>query len=97
MKFGFIGTGNMAGALVRALAKQSGSIALANRTPAKAEALAAEVGGVVWRNEEVAAQCQYIFLSGFDLFVCCAVNLRCLLFEQPLLQAALHGGHSQQV
>ena len=42
-------------------------------------------------------QCQYIFLSGFDLFVCCAVNLRCLLFEQPLLQAALHGGHSQQV
>ncbi len=63
MKFGFIGTGNMAGALVRALAKQSGSIALANRTPAKAETLAAEVGGVVWRNEQVAAQCQYIFLG----------------------------------
>ena len=63
MKFGFIGTGNMAGALVRALAKQSDSIALANRTPTKAETLAAEVGGVVWRNEEVAAQCQYIFLG----------------------------------
>ena len=63
MKFGFIGTGNMAGALVRALAKQERSIALANRTPAKAEALAAETGGVVWTNEEVAAHCQYIFLG----------------------------------
>lgn len=63
MKFGFIGTGNMAGALVRALAKQSGSIALANRTPAKAEALAKELGGTVCPNAEAAETAELLFLG----------------------------------
>lgn len=63
MKFGFIGTGNMASALVRALAKQEKNIALANRTLAKAQNLAAEVGACVCSNVEIAAQSQYIFLG----------------------------------
>ena len=40
MKIGFIGTGNMGGALARAAAKGGHTLLLANRTPAKAEALA---------------------------------------------------------
>ena len=63
--FGFIGTGNMAGALVRAACRQvePGRILLANRTAAKAEALAGELGCAVGTNESVAAQSRYIFLG----------------------------------
>ena len=44
--FGFIGTGNMGGALARAARKRlsGGEILLANRTAAKAEELAEELG-----------------------------------------------------
>ena len=42
---GFIGTGNMGGALARAAAKQAGNrVLLTNRTQSKAEALAAQIG-----------------------------------------------------
>ena len=47
MKIGFIGTGNMGGALARAAAKGGHTLLLANRTPAKAAALAKELGGTV--------------------------------------------------
>ena len=40
-KMGFIGTGNMGSALARAAAKSGERMLLANRTPEKAEALAA--------------------------------------------------------
>ena len=43
-KMGFIGTGNMGSALARAAAKSSERMLLANRTPEKAEALAAVLG-----------------------------------------------------
>ena len=64
-RFGFIGTGNMAGALARALVKRAaaGEIILSNRTRAKAEALASELGCAVGCNEEVAGQSKYIFLG----------------------------------
>ena len=63
--FGFIGTGNMGGALARALCKTvpAQSVLLANRTAAKAEALAKTLGCAVGDNEEVAARCRYIFLG----------------------------------
>ena len=54
MKIGFIGTGNMGGALARAAAKGGHTLLLANRTPAKAEALAKELGGTVCPNAEAA-------------------------------------------
>lgn len=56
MKYGFIGCGNMGGAVARAVCKGAGSgdVLLANRTPAKAQALADELGCACGTNEEVA-------------------------------------------
>ena len=63
--FGFIGTGNMGGALARAVRKtvSAGEILLANRTPAKAEALAAELGCQAVDNRTVCETADYIFLG----------------------------------
>ena len=65
MKIGFIGTGNMAGALVRALRKtvDADQVLLSNRTRAKAEKLAEEVGAQVCDNELIARECQVIYLG----------------------------------
>ena len=62
-KIGFIGCGNMGGALARAIRKDGRRILLANRTPSKAEALAREIGGAVSDNQEIAASCDLIFLG----------------------------------
>jgi pyrroline-5-carboxylate reductase len=63
--FGFIGCGNMGGALARAVCRGADpqSVTLANRTRQKAEALAAELSCRVADNETVAASCEYIFLG----------------------------------
>lgn len=65
MKFGFIGCGNMGGAVARAVCKGAGAreVLLANRTPAKAQALAAELGCACGTNEQVAASCDFLFLG----------------------------------
>lgn len=49
MKYGFIGTGNMGGALATACAKavEPEGILLSNRSPEKARALAGETGRVL--------------------------------------------------
>ena len=61
---GFIGTGNMGGALARAAAKNGDNVVLlTNRTQAKAEALAAQIGGRAVTPEECAAQADYLFLG----------------------------------
>ena len=68
---GFIGTGNMGSALAKAVAAKGAdafrgegvSILLANRTPAKAEALAKEAGGTVCGNKDAAAAADYLFLG----------------------------------
>lgn len=62
-KIGFIGCGNMGGALAKAAVKQTDSILLANRTPAKAEVLAAALGCQAGGNQDVAEQCDLIFLG----------------------------------
>lgn len=63
--FGFIGTGNMGGAVAKAAAKamQPEQIFLANRTAAKAEVLAAELGCKTVSAQEVARSCGYIILG----------------------------------
>ena len=63
--FGFIGTGNMGGALARAARKvlSGDQILLANRTAAKAEALAAELQCRVVNNETAAKEADYLFLG----------------------------------
>ena len=63
--FGFIGTGNMGGALARAAAKAMDpkNIYLANKPAAVAEALAAELGCSAVSAAEAAKNCGYIFLG----------------------------------
>ena len=63
MKIGFIGTGNMGSALARAAAKTGAALALNNRTQAKAQALAQELGCEVATAREIAETCDYIFLG----------------------------------
>lgn len=65
MKYGFIGCGNMGGAVARAVCKGAGAanVLLANRTAAKAEALAAELGCQTGTNADVAQSCDFIFLG----------------------------------
>ena len=53
----------MGGALAGACAKRTKQILLANRTPAKAEALAAELNCQAAGNRDVAEQCDLIFLG----------------------------------
>lgn len=63
--FGFIGTGNMGGAMVRAAAKRvpGENLLLANRTAAKAESLAKELGAQVVDNAAAAEKADYLFLG----------------------------------
>lgn len=64
-KIGFIGCGNMGGALAKAACKSGdpARVVLANRTQAKAQALAAELGCEVGTNRQIAQECQWIFLG----------------------------------
>ena len=63
--FGFIGTGNMGSALAKAAVKHVSpdKIILSNRTAAKAETLAAQLGCAAGDSAAVAAQSDYIFLG----------------------------------
>ena len=62
---GFLGCGNMGGAIARAVCKAADpqNVYLANRTAAKAEKLAAELGCNTTINDEVAGRCDLIFLA----------------------------------
>ena len=62
---GFIGCGNMGSALAQAAAKAvpPQEILLANRTPAKAEALAKRLGAKAVDNETAARQSRWLFLG----------------------------------
>ena len=65
MRYGFIGCGNMGGAVARAVCRGVGpeNVVLANRTPAKAEALAEALGCRAATNDVVAQDCDVIFLG----------------------------------
>ena len=61
---GFIGAGNMGGALATAAAKQGATrVAVADKDTEKAEALAASCGCVATDNETVVTQSQFVFLA----------------------------------
>ena len=60
---GFIGTGNMGGALATAACKRSTDVLLADRDVAKAQELADKCGCAVGDTSAVAQQCRYIFLG----------------------------------
>lgn len=64
MTYGFIGCGNMGGAIAAAVCKKAGAehVWLANRTAAKAENLAKQLG-CHWGSNADAARCDYVFLG----------------------------------
>ena len=62
MKYGFIGCGNMGGAIARALSKQTKDIALADRS-GRGKALASELGITYSDNASIAEGCGRIFLA----------------------------------
>ena len=62
--FGFIGAGNMGGALARAAVKTlGGSVVISDKAEDKAAALAAELGCQTASVAKVAESCEYIFLG----------------------------------
>lgn len=63
MKYGFIGCGNMGGALIRAAAKTTNDIMIADFDEQKAISLANELGLTVGDNKTIAAECDRIFLG----------------------------------
>ena len=62
MKYGFIGCGNMGGAILKALRQNTADICITDRS-GKAKALAAELGVQYGDNLWVAENCQRIFLG----------------------------------
>ncbi|MBR1781348.1 MAG: pyrroline-5-carboxylate reductase [Oscillospiraceae bacterium] len=62
-KIAFLGCGNMGSALARAAAKRTTNLMLTNRTPAKAEALAQELGVECGGNESAARSYDLLFLG----------------------------------
>ena len=62
MKYGFIGCGNMGGAIARALSQSTKDILITDRS-GKARSLAQELGIAYGTAEEVAATCDRIFLG----------------------------------
>ena len=65
MTIGFIGAGNMGGALATAVAKVVGGeqVYLADPCAQKVAALAAEIGAHVSDNDTIAQTCEYVFLG----------------------------------
>lgn len=63
MKYGFIGCGNMGSALIRAVAKQTKDIMIADYDNEKAILLANELGLVSSDNQTIAKECDRIFLG----------------------------------
>ncbi len=63
MKYGFIGCGNMGGALATALAHTTKDIMLADFDNSKAAALAEKLGVTVGDNAKIAKECDRIFLG----------------------------------
>ena len=62
MKYGFIGCGNMGGAIARALTKSTADITLSDRS-GKGKVLAAELGITYQDNPTIAENCDRIFLG----------------------------------
>lgn len=62
MKYGFLGCGNMGGAIARALSRKTKDIAVSDRS-GKASGLAQELGVQYSDNVSIAAECDRIFLA----------------------------------
>ena len=86
--FGFIGVGNMGGALAKAVCKKwnISDIMIADHNQEKAEAFVKETGALLSDNESIAASCKYIFLG-----VKPQVLPKLLTELRPVLKKRAHG------
>ena len=98
MKYGFIGCGNMGGAIARALSQETKDILISDRS-GKAKALAQELGIAYGDNETIAAQCDRIFLAVKPHMVAdCLTPLQSLLaVRRPLLITMAAGLEIRQI
>ena len=62
-KIGFIGVGNMGGALARAAALSEHTVYLSDKDTSKAQALADEIGALASTTQSIVAECDMIFLG----------------------------------
>jgi pyrroline-5-carboxylate reductase len=62
MKYGFIGCGNMGGAIARALRNSTSSILISDPSE-KAACLAKNLGCDITINEDIIQKCNYVFLA----------------------------------
>ena len=98
MKYGFIGCGNMGGAIAKALRTVTEEIVISDPSPAAA-AYAAELGVAVATNQQIAAECDRIFLAVKPHLVASVLEpLRSLLAQrQPLLISMAAGVEIAQI
>ena len=92
MKYGFIGCGNMGGAIARALRKTTKDIAVSDRS-GKAVELARELGAVYSDNTAIATECDIIFLGVKPHMMKGALQpLRCILARRKPLLVTMAAG-----
>ena len=98
MKYGFIGCGNMGGAIAKALSKSTTDIAVADRS-GKAKTLAAEFGISYSDNASIAAGCDRIFLGVKPHMMkdCLATLQPALIRHKPLLITMAAGLEIRQI
>ena len=98
MKYGFIGCGNMGGAIAKALSKSTTDIAVADRS-GKARVLASELGITYSGNAAIAANCDRIFLAVKPhMMRDCLASLQSALAERkPLLITMAAGLEIRQI
>ena len=98
MKYGFIGCGNMGGAIVRALSKVTTDIAVTDRS-GRAKGLAETLGIVYSDTETIAAECDRIFLAVKPYMVkdCLAPLREVLARRKPLLITMAAGLEISQI
>ena len=98
MKYGFIGCGNMGGAIAKALAKKTTDFAITDRS-GKARTLAAELGCAYADSANIAMNAERIFLAVKpQMMAGVLANLRPILREKkPLLITMAAGLTMQQI
>ena len=86
MKYGFIGCGNMGGAIAKALRRQTADIMIADPAP-NAKAFADTLGAVYTDNETLVSSCDRVFLAVKPHLMKCMLSpLQPILAEKkPLL------------
>ena len=93
MKVGFIGCGNMGGALARAVAKAGYEIYLADRNEQKAKELSVLTGGKIADSAIICRECDFVFLgvkpNGLDSLIE-EIKEVCILYR-PTLVSMLAG------